>query len=101
MKELIQRLRKRAALERAAADDWAWCVVRAGCRMCGGEAARAAHHANLALDLEQAADALERQRQVLAHAQEWLDEQGCDCGVDEPGTCAACEVRELLEARHA
>jgi predicted nucleic acid-binding Zn-ribbon protein len=58
MKELIQRLRKRAELERAAADAWGGCVVRARYRTVGGEAERAAHHANLALDLEAAADAL-------------------------------------------
>lgn len=34
--------------------------------------------------------------EALAHADEWLDELGCDCGVDEPGTCAFCEVRTAL-----
>ena len=34
--------------------------------------------------------------EILRHAEEWMAEEGCDCGVDEPGTCALCEVREAL-----
>jgi hypothetical protein len=33
---------------------------------------------------------------ALKHADEWLDELGCDCGTDEPGTCAFCEVRAAI-----
>ena len=34
--------------------------------------------------------------EALRNAEEWMSEEGCDCGVDEPGTCALCEVREAL-----
>lgn len=34
--------------------------------------------------------------EILRHAEEWMADEGCDCGVDEPGTCALCEVREAL-----
>jgi hypothetical protein len=37
-------------------------------------------------------------RAALEHAVEWLDEQGCDCGTDEPGTCALCEANAALVA---
>lgn len=30
---------------------------------------------------------------VLQSAEEWMAEDGCDCGTDEPGTCALCRVR--------
>jgi hypothetical protein len=39
---------------------------------------------------------VERLRGALRHAVEWLDEQGCDCGTDEPGTCALCEAHAAL-----
>lgn len=39
-----------------------------------------------------------RLRAALEHAIEWLDEQGCDCGTDEPGSCALCEARAALAA---
>lgn len=29
---------------------------------------------------------------ALHHALEWLEIEGCDCGTDEPGTCALCEA---------
>ena len=37
-----------------------------------------------------------RLRSALVHADEWLDELGCDCGTDEPGTCAFCDCRAAL-----
>lgn len=37
-------------------------------------------------------------RQALESAKEWLDELGCDCGTDEPGTCAWCLVTAALSA---
>jgi len=30
--------------------------------------------------------------EALRQAKDWLDEVGCDCGTDEPGTCAMCLV---------
>ena len=33
---------------------------------------------------------------ALIAAKEWLDELGCDCGTDEPGTCALCLVDAAL-----
>jgi hypothetical protein len=61
MKELIQRLRAQALTDRDEATDWGACAV-----LLDGDEAElaivAAHHAGLALDLEAAADALERQQ---------------------------------------
>jgi len=51
-------------------------------------------HAEWALEKAQAE--VERLRAALRHAVEWLDEQGCDCGTDEPGTCALCEANAAL-----
>lgn len=34
--------------------------------------------------------------EALKHADEWLDELGCDCATDEPGTCAFCLVRAAI-----
>jgi hypothetical protein len=34
---------------------------------------------------------------ALTHALEWMREEGCDCGTDEPGTCALCEAERVLE----
>lgn len=34
--------------------------------------------------------------EALRHAVEWLQEEGCDCGVGEAGTCALCEALALL-----
>ena len=42
---------------------------------------------------------VERLRAALRHAVEWLDEQGCDCGTDEPGTCALCEANAALRGK--
>jgi len=33
---------------------------------------------------------------ALEHAIEWMSEDGCDCGTDEPGTCGLCEARAAL-----
>ena len=48
-----------------------------------------------ALDAQAAeiAKAKEREKQLreaLTQAKDWIDEWGCDCGTDEPGTCAVC-----------
>ncbi len=32
----------------------------------------------------------------MRRAVEWLEEIGCDCGTDEPGTCALCVGRAAL-----
>ena len=49
--------------------------------------------------------AMQREREVreklveaLARAKEWMDEDGCDCGQDEPGTCALCICNAALAA---
>ena len=39
---------------------------------------------------------VERLRTVLAAAREWMAEDGCDCGTDEPGTCALCQVEAAV-----
>ena len=36
--------------------------------------------------------------EALARAKEWMDEDGCDCGQDEPGTCALCICNAALAA---
>ena len=33
---------------------------------------------------------------ALIQCEDRLAEDGCDCGVDEPGTCALCGVRAVL-----
>ena len=33
---------------------------------------------------------------ALRAAEEWMSEDGCDCGTDEPGTCALCLVRAAI-----
>lgn len=40
--------------------------------------------------------ALAKAARALEHDKEWLDEFGCDCGTDEPGTCAWCENKRAL-----
>lgn len=34
---------------------------------------------------------------ALEHAVEWMDEDGCDCGTDEPGTCGLCHANRALK----
>ena len=34
--------------------------------------------------------------EALRHAVEWLEAEGCDCGTDEPGTCALCEAAAAI-----
>jgi hypothetical protein len=66
MDDLIGRIRKRQAeAEQATAR------LSRGYTLCAENAEKAAHHANLALDLREAADALERLRQ--------LPRYNCDC----------------------
>lgn len=51
--------------------------------------------------------AMQREREVreklvavLESAREWMIEEGCDCGVDEPESCALClTVAALLAAK--
>ena len=38
-------------------------------------------------------------RKALESAEEWMAEDGCDCGTDEPGTCGLCLVRALLTSK--
>ncbi len=38
---------------------------------------------------------------ALENSVAWMDDQGCDCGTDEPGTCALCVAQELLAAWRA
>jgi hypothetical protein len=33
---------------------------------------------------------------ALEQCADWMDDQGCDCGTDELGTCALCVARALL-----
>ncbi len=61
------------------------------------------HRLARAIRLRRAADRLDalaaenrRLREVLEHALEWMGEDGCDCGVDEPGTCGLCRVERAL-----
>jgi len=42
---------------------------------------------------------VEELESALEHAIEWLAEEGCDCGTDEPGTCALCEAQAALGER--
>lgn len=35
--------------------------------------------------------------EACRRAIDWLDELGCDCGTDEPGTCAVCIVRAAIQ----
>jgi len=39
---------------------------------------------------------IKRLKGVLAAAREWMAEDGCDCGTDEPGTCALCQVEAAV-----
>ena len=41
----------------------------------------------------------ERLRAALIPAVEWMREDGCDCGTDEPGTCALCLALRPSEER--
>lgn len=34
--------------------------------------------------------------EALRSADAWMTPDGCDCGTDEPGTCALCMTRALL-----
>jgi hypothetical protein len=34
---------------------------------------------------------------ALEMAEEHLSEEGCDCGTDEPGTCALCLVQHAIK----
>lgn len=36
---------------------------------------------------------------ALQAAQEWMEQDGCDCGTDEPGSCALCLTKEALRLR--
>jgi hypothetical protein len=38
---------------------------------------------------------------ALESARDWMEEDGCDCGTDEPGTCGLCLVRAWLAASRA
>lgn len=40
---------------------------------------------------------LKKLARALDHALEWLRELGCDCGVDESGTCGLCVAERTLE----
>jgi len=49
--------------------------------------------------------ALQREREVrkklveaMERGKEWMDEAGCDCGQDEPNTCALCVCNAALAA---
>ena len=72
--DLIARLRRRAALERGKAAlergkaaDWGRVMVCTGVDMSRSEGVDAGHHANLALDLEEAADELSRTCETCQH----------------------------------
>ena len=41
---------------------------------------------------------LARVVEAMEHALEWLEEEGCDCGTDEPNTCALCHAKAVLAA---
>ena len=41
---------------------------------------------------------LARVVEAMEHALEWLEEEGCDCGTDEPNTCALCHAKQVLAA---
>ena len=47
-------------------------------------------------ELVEARKRIETLTKALESADEWLTELGCDCGTDEPGTCAFCVVRAAL-----
>ena len=36
--------------------------------------------------------------EALIRAEEWMSDKGCDCGADEPGTCALCVAEAALVA---
>lgn len=44
---------------------------------------------------------LKETAEALEHANEWLEIEGCDCGTDEPGTCALCEASAALSKLRA
>ena len=66
----------------------------------------------LAAERDAARADAQRLAEALRHAEEWLDDEGCDCGTvdctcwrvatwsarDEPSTCALCECRAALAA---
>jgi hypothetical protein len=35
--------------------------------------------------------------ETLKDAIAWMDPDGCDCGTDEPGTCALCMAEEIVK----
>ena len=57
-------------------------------------AAIAAYEARLAEDAKVRAQLVE----ALEAAREWMIEEGCDCGVDEPESCALCLTVAALAA---
>jgi hypothetical protein len=40
-------------------------------------------------------------RGLLGRCEEWMAEDGCDCGTDEPGSCALCQARAYLGGKQA
>lgn len=48
---------------------------------------------------DQALAELDAADRLLVHAFEWIQELGCDCGTDEPDTCAYCRIHSHLRAR--
>ena len=46
--------------------------------------------------LEKSLTQAKETEEALARAEKWMSEDGCDCGTDEPGTCALCLARAAL-----
>ncbi len=46
---------------------------------------------------EEISETVVKLAQALDHALERMREEGCDCGTDEPGTCALCGAERTLK----
>ncbi len=50
-------------------------------------------------ELEQVSLRLSRAEGLIKSSIDWMEEDGCDCGVGEEGTCSLCLAKEWLKNR--
>ncbi len=55
-----------------------------------------ARHKKSAAAIRAVLEENEQLKAALIPAEEWMAEDGCDCGTDEPGTCALCLTSKAL-----
>lgn len=44
-------------------------------------------------------ESVEVRKSVIEEAINWMEWEGCDCGVDEKGTCALCQLKAAWNGR--